>query len=115
VFESGPAGPPQFADVRAGAPFDSAYFIRDRPPVAAGVAVTVVFDARNRALHDAQDQFPIGTAVTFQRRVDEVILAGLDWAARTSAMGLADLDAAMAQLPRPRAGTKQKRRCQGGG
>jgi len=59
-----------------------------------------VFDARNRALHDAQDDFPKSTAVVYEGRVDDAILAALDWVVATRARGIADLDAAIAALPR---------------
>jgi hypothetical protein len=58
-----------------------------------------VFDARNRALHDAQDQFPKSTAVRYEGRVDEVVLAAVDWVATNNATGIHDLDGAIGALP----------------
>ena len=59
-----------------------------------------VFGARNAALHDARDQFPRHTAMRLESRVDDVILATLDWVVATGATSLADLDAAIGRLPR---------------
>jgi hypothetical protein len=58
-----------------------------------------VFDARNRALHDAQDQFPTSTAVRYEGRVDDVILATIDWVVASNARGIDDLDHAIGSLP----------------
>ena len=59
-----------------------------------------VFHDRNRAMHDAADDFPKGTAMRYEGRVDDVVLAAMDWAAATGATSIADLDAAIAKLPR---------------
>src|SRR5258705_12654687 len=59
-----------------------------------------VFGARNAALHDARDQFPRHTAMRLESRVDDVILAALDWVVATGATDLADLDSAIGRLPR---------------
>jgi hypothetical protein len=58
-----------------------------------------VFYDRNRAMHDAADDFPKNTAMRYEGRVDDVLLATLDWAAETRAAGIADLDKAIAGLP----------------
>lgn len=58
-----------------------------------------VFDARNRALHDAQDAFRRGTAVRFEGRVDQVLLDTLDWVVATGATCIGDVDRAVKALP----------------
>ena len=50
-------------------------------------------------MHDARDHFPTGTASRFQYRIDEIVLAALDWVVASGATGLADLDAAISRLP----------------
>jgi hypothetical protein len=59
-----------------------------------------VFAARNKALHEAADDFPRLTAERFEGRVDDLMLAALDWAAAHPADGVSDLDAAIDRLPR---------------
>jgi hypothetical protein len=61
-----------------------------------------VFDARNRALHEALDQFRKSTAAKYEGRVDDVILAALEWAVASGAAGISDLDTKMADLPKER-------------
>jgi hypothetical protein len=69
-------------------------------PCSAYWEVREVFAARNEALHGARDHFADRTAMRFEGRVDDIILATLDWVVATGATGLADLDAAIARLAR---------------
>jgi hypothetical protein len=57
-----------------------------------------LFDARNIALHDAQDRFPKNFAMRLEGRVDDVILATLDWVVRNDAKAIGDLQAAISRL-----------------
>lgn len=57
-----------------------------------------LFDARNSALHDAQDHFPKNFAMRLEGRVDDVMLATLDWVVRTNSKGIGDLQEAIARI-----------------
>lgn len=63
--------------------------------------VRQIFDARNKALHDAQDRFPKSLAMRLEGRVDDVVLATLDWVASTRSRGIGTFKAAIANLGQP--------------
>jgi hypothetical protein len=59
-----------------------------------------LFEARNAALHDAQDRFEPRTAVRFEWWLDGVIQATLAWSADAGARRIGDIDGAISRLPR---------------
>jgi hypothetical protein len=68
-------------------------------PCSAYWHIREIFNDRNRAMHDATDDFAKNTAMRYEGRVDDVIIAALEWAIDVGASGVADLDAAIARLP----------------
>lgn len=60
--------------------------------------VREIFALRNDAVHDARQEFPRRTPLRFEGRIDDIVLALVDWAIARPGADLADLDAAIASL-----------------